>query len=552
MGKQSAIQQILHYHEQTKHQPNRYAKGPGQMDWANEPIPFRFYEGSKIIKLPFPIKDPDAPHHALYARSQNRPLPFLIGHVASMLELSLGLSAWKSFQGSRWALRMNPSSGNLHPTEAYLILPPKTLQATQGGVFHYSPYSHGLEQRALIDNDLWKEIGDHFGTDVFFLGLSSIHWRESWKYGERAFRYCNHDVGHAIACLSFAANLHGWHVRWLSTLTDRDLATMLGFDKTTWHDHEKEWPDLLLMVHKSMESPQSLSLPSEIIQSFSSLSFEGKPNRLSREHADWNIIDTVAAASETLRTPERSCKFSAHDYLEKAPALPSAATIIRQRRSTQAFDAKTEINRETFYAMLDKTIPRQNCAPFDAGLGYVSVHLAIFVHRVSGLEQGLYLLIRDKKDLRELKSRCRADLLWQNIESAPDILELYLLQKGDFKEIASTVSCFQEIAGDSAFSLGMIAKFREKIEKDPSLYRRLFWETGMIGQVLYLEAEAHGFRGTGIGCFLDDVMHRLLGLTDDSYQDLYHFTVGKPLEDKRITTLPPYHHLEDANETPVA
>jgi hypothetical protein len=25
-----------------------------------------------------------------------------------------------------------------------------------------------------------------------------------------------------------------------------------------------------------------------------------------------------------------------------------------------------------------------------------------------------------------------------------------------------------------------------------------------------------------------------------------------PLEDKRITTLPPYHHLEDANETPVA
>ena len=105
------------------------------------------------------------------------------------------------------------------------------------------------------------------------------------------------------------------------------------------------------------------------------------------------------------------------------------------------------------------------------------------------------------------------------------------------------MSCYQEIAGDSAFSLGMIAKFRENIEKDPWLYRRLFWEAGMIGQVLYLEAEAHGLRGTGIGCFLDDMMHRLLGISDDSYQSLYHFTIGGPIEDKRLITLPAYHHL---------
>ena len=29
------------------------------------------------------------------------------------------------------------------------------------------------------------------------MALTSITWREAWKYGERAFRYCNHDVGHA-------------------------------------------------------------------------------------------------------------------------------------------------------------------------------------------------------------------------------------------------------------------------------------------------------------------------------------------------------------------
>ena len=544
MDKQNAIQQILHYHEQTKHHPNRYAKGPGHMDWANKPDPFRFYEGSEVIRLPFLDKDPNTPHHGLYYRSQNRPLPFLIEHVASMLELSLGLSAWKLFEGSRWALRMNPSSGNLHPTEAYLILPPMIPQTAQGGVFHYSPYFHSIEQRALTDNHLWKKIGDNFGTDVFFLGLSSIHWRESWKYGERAFRYCNHDVGHAVACLSFAANLNGWHVRLLSTLADRDIAAMLGFDRTIWHEQEKEWPDLLLMVHKSMERPQSLSLPPEIIQSFSSFSFEGRPNQLSGKHSDWNIIDEAAAASEKFPTPELECTFGTHDYVEEVSVLPSAATIIRQRRSAQIFDARTEISREVFFAILDKTIPRQDCAPFDTGIGVVSVHLIIFIHRVSGLEQGLYMLIRDATDLEELKQIFRADLLWQNVDGAPEALKLYLLEKGDYNEMAVAVSCYQDIAGDSAFSLGMIAKFREKIEKDPSLYRKLFWETGMIGQVLYLEAEAHGLQGTGIGCFHDDMMHRFLGLRNDSYQDLYHFTVGKSLEDKHITTLPAYHHLK--------
>ena len=89
----------------------------------------------------------------------------------------------------------------------------------------------------------------------------------------------------------------------------------------------------------------------------------------------------------------------------------------------------------------------------------------------------------------------------------------------------------------------MIGRFRENIEREPHLYRRLHWEAGMVGQMLYLEAEAHGVRGTGMGCFFDDVTHEILGLADNTFQDLYHFSVGKPVEDQRLTTLPPYHHL---------
>ncbi len=543
MDREKAIEQVLDYHEKTKHHPNRHAKGPGQMDWANKPEPFRSYKGAESVRLPLLAKDPAAPCSALYGRTQNMPLPMRIEHVASMLELSMGLSAWKSSQGSSWALRMNPSSGNLHPTEAYLILPPLVFQAEQGGVFHYNPYSHSLEQRAAINSDLWDMIRDHFGSDLFFLGLSSIYWRESWKYGERAFRYCNLDTGHAVACLSFAANLHGWHVRFLSDLADKDIETMLGLDKTVWHEQEREWPDLLLMVHSNADKPGFKGLPPDIINSFYSLQFRGSPNQLSRIHAGWEIIDKAAAATEKVRSPEFIGKFSSQDYIKEHSALPPAATVIRQRRSGQEFDSASGVSREVFFAMLDKTVPRQNCAPFDVGIGDVSIHLAIFVHRVTELEPGLYLLVRAEEGFRELKDRCRNDLMWQSVSNAPGSLRLYLLEKGDCTKLASAVSCYQDIAGKSAFSLCMLARFRERIEKDPSLYRRLFWEAGMIGQILYLEAEAHGLRGTGIGCFYDDMIHRLLDLTDDSYQDLYHFTVGRAIEDRGIKTRPPYNHL---------
>ena len=77
----------------------------------------------------------------------------------------------------------------------------------------------------------------------------------------------------------------------------------------------------------------------------------------------------------------------------------------------------------------------------------------------------------------------------------------------------------------------------------PWFYRRVYWETGVIGQILYLEAEASGIRSTGMGCFFDDLTHRVFGLTGDRFQVLYHFTMGGPVDDPRLQTHPPYQHL---------
>ena len=123
---------VIDYYERTKHRPHRYARSPEFLDWANEPDPFRSYDGSTLLSLPLSEKDPEADYRDLYERSSNKFQFFSLKTIAVFLELSLGLSAWKSYRGASWALRMNPSSGNLHPTEAHLIPPPLPETDDQG------------------------------------------------------------------------------------------------------------------------------------------------------------------------------------------------------------------------------------------------------------------------------------------------------------------------------------------------------------------------------------------------------------------------------------
>ena len=100
-----------------------------------------------------------------------------------------------------------------------------------------------------------------------------------------------------------------------------------------------------------------------------------------------------------------------------------------------------------------------------------------------------------------LKKVMHSEFCWQHVTDCPPGLLLYLLQEGDCRALATTVSCGQDIASDGAFSLAMIAHYRDSLATYGSeFYRNLFWEAGMVGQLLYLEAEESSIRATGIGC----------------------------------------------------
>jgi hypothetical protein len=225
----------------------------------------------------------------------------------------------------------------------------------------------------------------------------------------------------------------------------------------------------------------------------------------------------------------------------------SSGQIIRQRRSLLACDGTTSIAAERFYRMLGRVMPGaplpvpERPMPWDSIPWAPAIHFGLFVHRVDGIEPGLYALARDPAKVAKLMAAMHAHFLWEPPPGCPTDLPLYLLERGDARLVATQVSCRQDIAGDGAFSLGMLAEYRASlVEHGPSFYRRFFREAGLVGQVLYLEAEAAGVRSTGIGCYFDDPVHQVFGFRDLEFQSMYHFTVGGPVDDPRLTTLPPY------------
>src|SRR5436853_477399 len=134
----------MRYHERTKHHFHRFAAGPGGLDWANQPNPFRRYAGAR----------------ALFERLMSS-------------------------------------------------LPPQ----------------------------------------AFLLGLSSVYWREAWKYGERAFRYCQHDIGHAIGTLRIAAAALGWSALVLDAMADEAIEALLGLAREAdFAGAEREGAELVMAL----------------------------------------------------------------------------------------------------------------------------------------------------------------------------------------------------------------------------------------------------------------------------------------------------------------
>ncbi|MHB1281120.1 MAG: nitroreductase family protein [Acidithiobacillus sp.] len=521
-----AVQMVMAYHERSKHHLNRYAAGPEALDWEAQPNPFREFTGSPQHILPLLTDETAVTFAGLSAAT---PQPFTLQAVAQLLELSLGLAAWKEYGPDRWALRCNPSSGNLHPTEAYLLA--FGVQGISDGLYHYLSRDHLLERR-------WYPDAGQRGSGVY-IALTSIAWREAWKYGERALRYCQLDIGHALGALRYAAGTLGWRLHRRGDVDDARLRSLLGLDRFSDFAHaEGEDAELLLEILPADTISSAIGSPAALPGQW-----RGQANRLDPNPLyQWPVIaETTTAGRMPVLTPDPlppdpwpARKKSGHT---------AASALIRHRRSAQRFDPKTVMAADDFFTLLDALLPR-SALPWDVWPFTPRIHPILFVHRVEGLSSGLYALPRTAEGGPLLRMALNPDFSWEAVATAPTHLPLLRLYSGDVRSIARTLSCHQAIAADSCFAVAFLAEYAAPLQSGAWHYRLLYQEAGLLGQLLYLEAESLGLNGTGIGCFFDDAVHEIFGIQDNSLQSLYHFTVGHALTDTRISTLPPYAHRE--------
>jgi SagB-type dehydrogenase family enzyme len=302
MDESRRLEEVMRYHERTKHHFARFAPGPGQLDWANQPDPFRRFEGAPLTPLPLlaPDVEPASPaYDRLYEPDAVISAPVALRSLSRLFEHSLALSAWKEAYGTRWALRVNPSSGNLHPTEGYVFISSIQELGESPGLFHYAPREHALERRADCPRELFMVLTKDLPPGAFLLGLSSVYWREAWKYGERAFRYCQHDAGHAIGAVRIAAAALGWSARLLDDVADESIEALLGLDRSEdFEGAEREHAELLIVISPGKGSAAGFNLDPEAVQEMKRQRWYGKANRLSRDDpVRWEVIDTVSEAS---------------------------------------------------------------------------------------------------------------------------------------------------------------------------------------------------------------------------------------------------------------
>lgn len=531
------LQVVFNYHEQTKHSQQRYARSLGYMDWSTQPNPFRNYNGAQTIQLPLAIENTTPPYHLLDSDLPCAPL--LTESISQLLQFSMAIAAYKESGGNSWAVRCNASSGNLHPTETYLVLPPVLQNQKKTSIYHYNVKNHALELLSSLDTTFWKKLPE----GSFLIGLSSISWREVWKYGERAFRYTQLDAGHAWQSLVVSAKMLGWKLTRLDSVSDDDINLLFGLNQEN-RFFENENADMLFVVAPlHPKSTSSHSLTAHVEQNINidslientSLVYEAIANQLSPSMQDWEIIPQIEEACSQMQIPQDKTQEALH--VDKN-ATQESKQVVLNRRSIHVMDKETSlITQEQFHTILNSV-----SSSLDSKEN--STHLALFVHRVQGYNSGLYILVRNEKDINSLKKEMHNNFAWDktNLEN------LYLLETRDLKMASKSISCSQDIASDGAFSLGMLCNFSQQLQEyGAHRYKELYWECGAIGQQLYLEATSMGLSGTGIGCFLDDMMHGLLGVKNNNFQVLYHFTVGRGYVDSRIMSKPAYTNIKKEN-----
>ena len=192
----------MHYHEATKHSYFSVRNHPNRLEWEKQPSGFKIYNRFlRMVKL-----DDTKPLHRMLYR---------IG----------GITAKKVYPGVEYYLRTIPSAGALYPVEFYFQT--RDVEGFEDGIWHFDVANSAVKllYRLGVTEGVEVHFADKRKIRGFLFLLSTIYYRSSWKYKNRAFRYCLLDAGHGLGTIEASA--------WLE---DFAANVRYRFDKPALHE----------------------------------------------------------------------------------------------------------------------------------------------------------------------------------------------------------------------------------------------------------------------------------------------------------------------------
>ena len=491
-----SVQEILAYHEATKHSPTSIRRSRWVMDWSNKPDPFKRYLGLRQVPLERqPTSGGRTALESISRTTSERPKDFDIDRRAIARLLTWGAGVHhrvRHADDETFFFRTYASAGALYPVEVYVVC--GRLDGLDAGVYHYQP-----DGDALV---LLRE-GDHrpslvrasaeessLARSPAILVLTGFPWRTAWKYSERGYRHLFWDAGMIVANLLALATSVDEQVRVVIGFADREVELLLGLDA------RREFPLLLVPIERSngevvasaSSPPEALALRTQPLSGteyeFQAITAANEAGRLesSEQVERWRARRTVAG-----RVDDRRGADGVADTVED---------VLRRRGSARRFGAEP-MPAEVLVDVLERAT---GGVPTDyAPDGSHLIEPYLVVNRVEGLERGAYV--------------------WRGGE-------LQLVREGDFRVDAAFLCLDQRLGGTSAATMFLMTDLRATLDRLGARgYRAAQLEAGIVAGKIYLGAYAHRFGATGL-TFYDDEVERFFSPEADGMSCMLVVTVG--------------------------
>jgi len=475
------IQEILAYHEATKHSPESIRRTRWAMDWSNKPHPFKRYAGLPRIGL-----EPEAPTagrpalDAIAGVEAESPVTGVgLGEITRLLTWGAGVHhAVRHPDGQTFFFRTYASAGALYPVEVYVVC--GELDGLGAGVYHYLP--HGDQLVRLREGDHRPSLVRASAEDPavvhspVVLALTGIPWRTTWKYAERGYRHLFWDAGMIVANLLALAASVDVPARVVVGFADREVELLFGLDG------RREVPLCLLPLGASEREvvpapgpPEEIELPtlplSRTEYAFEAILAANEAGRLDPPEEVEGWRERATAPRLAADEPE--------DGRAEPPAVEDPVEdVIRRRGSARRF-GPTPMPREVLGDVLRRAA---SGVPTDyARDGSRLIEPYLIDNGVEGLERGAYV--------------------WRDGELRP-------LRGGDFRAEAAILCLDQPLGGTSSATVFLMADLPATLERLGARgYRAAQLEAGTVAGKICLAAYAHRFGATGL-TFYDDEVER--------------------------------------------